>query len=80
VIPIPVSEPQESFSPKDIEKFIIELLKTGGKMKTAAIQECVKSAGMSCPDGPVRFLNILRQKGIIHGEVSVERKGWVWWV
>ena len=77
---MPKSKIAPGYSNTDIEKIIIELLTTQGKMKTSDIQTKVQEHDMSCPDGPVRFLNILRQKGVIQGEVSVAAKGWVWWV
>ncbi|MBC8225084.1 hypothetical protein H8E65_10870, partial [Candidatus Bathyarchaeota archaeon] len=32
------------------------------------------------PDSTVVFRNRLRVKGLIKGERSRERKGWIWWV
>jgi hypothetical protein len=77
---MPGSTKEIAYSNSDIENIIIDLLKTHGKMRTGEIQTKVQEHNMSCPDGPVRFLNILRQKGAIHGEVSVSAKGWIWWV
>lgn len=36
--------------------------------------------GYRCPDDLAKTLNKLRRNGLIMGEVSVERGGWVWWV
>jgi hypothetical protein len=34
---------------------------------------------ISCPDDLVRKLNLMRKKGLIHGEYSEERSAWVFW-
>ena len=67
-------------SKKDIEKYILDLLQERGKMTTQEIKECTENAGLSCPDEPVRFLNKLRIKGFIQGKISMEHKGWLWWI
>lgn len=77
---MPKTKNEAEHSDTDIERIIIELLSAQGKMKTSDIQTKVQEHDMSCPDGPVRFLNILRHKGVIQGAVSVTAKGWVWWV
>ncbi len=33
-----------------------------------------------CPDDMAKTLNRLKRKGLIKGEVSIEKGGWVWWV
>jgi len=64
----------------DMERYIVKLLEISGKLTTREVQARVESEGMRCPDEPVRFLNRLRMKGVIKGEVSVERRGWLWWI
>ena len=33
-----------------------------------------------CPDDFAETMNKLKQAGLVKGEVSVERGGWIWWV
>jgi hypothetical protein len=77
-----MTEPdQNDYKPKkDIEQYILDLLKKEGKLTTQQIKEKTENAGLSCPDEPVRFLNKLRIKGMIQGKISMEQKGWLWWV
>ena len=71
---------KEFTSKKDIERYILELLQKKGKLTTQQIKESADKAGLSCPDEPVRYLNKLRIKGMIQGKISMEHKGWLWWV
>jgi len=67
-------------SKQDVEQYVIELLRSGQKMTTKEIVECAEDDGVTCPDEPVRFLNKLKMKGEINGQLSLEHKGWLWWV
>jgi len=58
---------------------IIETLK-GHTLTTLEIEVKLKKINAQCPDDLARTLNVMRRKGLIKGEVSVERGGWVWWV
>jgi len=62
----------------DAERFVIELLRMRGPMTTREIEEIAQKEGKRCPDETVLFLTKLRSKGIIKGEISEERRGWVW--
>lgn len=60
---------------------ILEILKEAGEpLTTRQIQEETEKKLVRCPDSTVVFLNKLRRKGIIHGEMSMERRGWIWWI
>lgn len=63
---------------REAEKFIINLLKSRGQMTTREIEELAQKEGKRCPDETVLFLTKLKSKGIIKGEISEERRGWVW--
>jgi len=63
---------------REAEKFIINLLETCGKMTTREIEESARKEGKRCPDETVLFLTKLRSRGVIRGEISEERRGWVW--
>ncbi len=36
--------------------------------------------GYRCPDDIVKTLTKLRRAGLVKGEISMERGGWIWWV
>ncbi len=49
-------------------------------LTTIELEEVLESEGARCPDDLARTLNVMRRKGLIKGEVSTERGGWIWWV
>ena len=60
---------------------IIDILKKAGEpLSTREIQEETQKKLVRCPDSTIVFLNRLRLKGVIKGERSKERRGWIWWV
>ena len=60
---------------------ILQILKgAGGPLTTRQIQEETRKRLLRCPDSTVVFLNRLRIRGLIKGERSRERRGWIWWV
>lgn len=70
-----------TLSVTEAEAYIIELLKSNGrKMKTSEIYQISRERGVQCPDDTVKFLNKMRLEGKIHGEVSIEAKGWLWFI
>jgi len=71
----------EQLTEQDAEKFIVSLLSKADKpLTTREIEEIVQGKGKRCPDSAVRFLTKMRYKGMIKGELSMEHKGWIWWV
>ena len=48
-------------------------------LTTIELEAVLESEGARCPDDLARSLNVMRRQGLIRGEVSVERGGWVWW-
>lgn len=71
----------EQLSDSDAEEFIISLLSNADKpLTTREIEESVQGKGKQCPDSAVRFLAKMRYKGMIKGELSVQHKGWIWWM
>ena len=59
---------------------VLGVLKEAGRpLTTREVQAEVEKKLVRCPDSTVVFLNRLRTKGIIRGERSKERRGWVWW-
>jgi len=62
-------------------ELIISILKTAGKpLTTREIEEETRKRMVSCPDKTPVFLNRLRLKGIVKGQLSVEKRAWIWWV
>ncbi len=61
------------------EAFVISLLKKKGPLTTMEIEKLARTEHKHCPDQTVIFLSKMRKKGLIKGEASVERRGWVWW-
>lgn len=60
---------------------ILQVLETAGKpLTTREVQRETEKRMVRCPDSTAVFLNRLRIKGVINGERSRERRGWVWWV
>ncbi len=68
----------ERMTPIEAEKYILSLLRANGPMTTTEIEELANRERRRCPDQTVLFLAKLEQKGIVQGEVSIERKGWIW--
>lgn len=65
----------------DAEKLILALLdKAHRPLTTREIEKTVQGQGKRCPDSAVRFLTKMRYKGMIKGELSIEHKGWIWWL
>lgn len=70
----------KSLSDEEAEKFIVKILREKGRMKTGDVEKEMEKLGAKCPDESVRFLSMLRMKNKIKGKLSVEEKGWVWWI
>ena len=56
------------------------LVEAGKPLTTREVQAETEKRLVRCPDSTVVFLNRLRIKGLINGERSRERKGWIWWL
>jgi len=70
-----------SLSEEEAINLVLSILKAAGKpMTTREIEEETKKRLVQCPDKTPVFLNRLRLKGTIRGQLSVERRGWVWWI
>jgi hypothetical protein len=60
---------------------ILRVLREAGEpLTTREVQRETERRMVRCPDSTVVFLNRLRGKGVIKGERSRERRGWIWWV
>ena len=71
----------KKLSEKEAVELVISILKEAGKpLTTREIEEKTRKRMASCPDKTPVFLNRLRIKGIIEGQLSTERRGWIWWI
>jgi hypothetical protein len=71
----------KKLSEKEAIEFIVSLLKETEKpLTTREIEEKTRKRMVSCPDKTPIFLNRLRLKGIVKGQLSTERRSWVWWI
>ncbi len=62
------------------EKFVLDLLKSRAPLTTMEIEVSARNEHKRCPDQTVLFLTKMKKKGLIKGEASLERRGWVWWL
>jgi hypothetical protein len=67
-------------STTDAEEFVISLLRSEGPLTTMQIEVAARKDRKRCPDQTVLFLTKMRRKGLIRGEASLERRGYVWWL
>jgi len=71
----------KKLSEKEAVELVISILKEAGKpLTTREIEEKTRKRMVSCPDKTPVFLNKLRIKGIIEGQLSAERRAWIWWI
>ena len=71
----------KKLSEKEAAKLVISILEGAGEpLTTREIEEKTRKLMVSCPDKTPVFLNRLRLKGIIEGQLSAQRRGWIWWI
>lgn len=63
---------------KDAEEYVLKLLKERGSLTTREVELAASTDRRRCPDQTVLFLSKMRSRGLIVGEVSMEKRGWVW--
>ncbi len=62
-------------------ELIVSILRKAGKpLTTREIETETRKRTVSCPDKTPIFLNRLRLKGIVKGQLSVGKRAWIWWV
>jgi len=72
---------RRSLSEEEAIELILSILKAAGKpLTTREIEKQTQKKLVQCPDKTPVFLNRLRLKGIVKGELSPERRGWIWWI
>ena len=65
---------------QEAEDYVLRLLRERGPMSTMEIEKLARKEHKRCPDQTVIFLTKMRKKGMIKGEASVEKRGWLWWI
>lgn len=76
-----LSRMSEVIKPKEIDEYVLNLLREKGKISTRAVtKELVNSLILQCPDRPAGILVKLYHEGKIGREFSKEEGGFVWWV
>ena len=70
-----------SLSEEEAIQLVLSILKAARKpLTTKEIEEETRKRLVQCPDKTPVFLNRLRLRGAIKGQLSAERRAWVWWV
>ncbi len=70
----------ESLTREEAEKRILAMLEAEGELSTQQIEERNKKEGSQCPDGTVKTLSRMRYKGLVKGQFSPDKGGWVWMI
>lgn len=65
---------------RSAEEFVLKLLRERGPMSTMEIEKSARREHKKCPDQTVLFLAKMKKKGLIKGEASIQKRGWLWWV
>lgn len=73
-------EPRKAEGDEAVEAILGILRRAGMPVTTREVGEEMQKLQLRCPDSTIVFLNRLRKNGVIHGERSKERRGWIWWV
>ena len=73
-------EPRQPEGDEAVDTILGILRRAGEAMTTREVGEEMRKLQLRCPDSTIVFLNKLRRNGVIHGQRSKERRGWIWWV
>ena len=63
-----------------VQAILSILRKAAEPITTRTVGEEMQKLQLRCPDTTIVFLNRLRKRGLINGERSKEKRGWVWWL
>jgi len=71
--------PSDKFEEDEAAQAILRILRNAdGPKTTREIGEEMQKLQLRCPDSTIVFLNRLRQRGLIYGERSKEKRAWIW--
>ncbi|HUV60958.1 MAG TPA: hypothetical protein VMW71_02170 [Thermoplasmata archaeon] len=65
-------------SGREADEFVVSLIQRSGPLTTREIEIFAAQEGRRCPDQTVVYLTKLMRRGLVNGEVSVEKRGWIW--
>lgn len=65
---------------QEAEGYVLALLRQHGPLTTMQIEKLARKEHKRCPDQTVIFLTKMKRRGLIKGEASIEKRGWLWWV
>jgi hypothetical protein len=72
---------ERKLSEEESFELIMSILKAAREpLTTRAVEGEIRKQLISCPDNLPVLLNRLRMKGLVKGQLSVERRSWIWWV
>jgi predicted transcriptional regulator len=72
---------ERKLSEEESLELILSVLRTAGKpLTTRDVEGEIRKRLTSCPDSLPVLLNRLRMKGLVKGQLSPERRGWIWWI
>ncbi|MDH3364631.1 MAG: hypothetical protein OEM29_01280 [Thermoplasmata archaeon] len=71
-------EKTDVMSEREADEFVVNLLRRNGPLTTKEIEVFASQEGRRCPDQTVIYLVKLMHRGLVNGEVSIEKRGWVW--
>jgi len=72
---------EHKLSEEESFELILSVLKAAGKpLTTRDVEGEIRKRLVSCPDSLPVMLNRLRLRGLIKGQLSTERKSWIWWI
>ena len=62
-------------------ELILSILRAAWKpLTTRDVEGEIRKRLVMCPDSLPVLMNRLRMKGLVKGQLSPEKRGWIWWI
>ena len=72
---------EHTLSEEESFELILSILRAAGKpLTTRDVEGEIRKRLVACPDSLPVLLNRLRMRGLVKGQLSPERRGWIWWI